>query len=107
MVARRLGLPAQAPVSLNFTGIVLPSLNTDVPSLLTGCKTPDQEKLDPVHTPSWHVSVCVHALPSSHGALLLVWTHAQSVQASSVQGLPSSHSVAVVHSANVTPMERA
>jgi hypothetical protein len=22
--------------------------------------------LDPVHTPDWHVSVCVHALPSLH-----------------------------------------
>ena len=21
---------------------------------------------DPVHTPAWHVSVCVHALPSLH-----------------------------------------
>jgi hypothetical protein len=35
-------MQALAPVSANFTGTVLPSLNTELPSAFTGCSTPDQ-----------------------------------------------------------------
>jgi hypothetical protein len=44
-----------------------------------------------VQTPSAHRSAAVHALPSSQGAALFVWTQpVDGSQASSVQGLPSS-----------------
>src|SRR6516165_6114141 len=36
-------MPAEAPVSWNFTGTVLPSLNTELPSALIGCRMPDHE----------------------------------------------------------------
>src|SRR5947209_932240 len=35
-------MQALGPVSWNFTGTVLPSLNTELPSALIGCSTPDQ-----------------------------------------------------------------
>jgi hypothetical protein len=45
----------------------------------------------PVHTPFAQMSVCVHALPSLQGAVLLVFTHpVAGLQLSSVQTLLSS-----------------
>ena len=35
-------MPALAPVSWNFTGTVLPSLKMELPSVLIGCRMPDQ-----------------------------------------------------------------
>jgi hypothetical protein len=47
--------------------------------------------LPPTQTPPEHASICVQALPSSHDAVLLVWTQpVAGLQLSSVQGLPSS-----------------
>ncbi len=48
---------------------------------------------DPVHVPAWHVSVCVHALPSLHAVPFAtgVCVHVPLTQASVVQALPSSH----------------
>src|SRR5439155_1449397 len=44
----------------------------------------------PTHTPPPHASLMVQAFPSSHGAVLFVWTHpVVGLQLSSVQGLPS------------------
>jgi hypothetical protein len=43
MRAARFVIAALAPVSWNLTGTVLPSLNTDVPSALMGCRTFDHE----------------------------------------------------------------
>src|ERR1041385_2258137 len=40
--AARFVMPAEAPVSWNFTGIVLPCLKIELPSLLIGCRKPDQ-----------------------------------------------------------------
>jgi len=40
-VATALVMPADAPVSWNCTGTVLPSLNTELSSALIGCKIPD------------------------------------------------------------------
>ena len=37
-----LAIEALAPASLNFTGTVLPSLKSELPSLLIGCRKPDQ-----------------------------------------------------------------
>src|SRR5215831_5291641 len=64
MLARRFVLPAHPPVRLNFTGIVLPSLKTELPSAFTGWRNPDQESFVPMQVPAWQVSVCVQALPS-------------------------------------------
>jgi len=51
----------------------------------------------PVHVPFWHVSVCVHALPSLHGAVLFTcWQPAAGSQLSLVQGFWSSQSGGVV-----------
>src|SRR5881296_3144277 len=44
----------------------------------------------PTHTPPPHRSLRVQAFPSSHEAVLFVWTHpVVGLQLSSVQGLPS------------------
>ena len=48
----------------------------------------------PTHAPPEHVSFVVQASPSSQESLLSVHTHTPSGQVSSVQGLPSSHSLA-------------
>jgi hypothetical protein len=49
--------------------------------------------LAPVQTPAWQVSVCVHALPSSHLVpVRLTLLQNPSAQTSCVQALPSSHS---------------
>jgi len=47
----------------------------------------------PVHVPLWHVSVCVHALPSLQVVPFAtgVCVHAPAVHASVVHALPSSH----------------
>ena len=48
----------------------------------------------PTHAPPEHMSAVVHALPSSHGAVLFVWMHpVAGSQESSVQPLPSLQSV--------------
>src|SRR5262245_15417938 len=44
----------------------------------------------PVHWPAAHWSPVVHALPSSHGPLVSVWTQTPALQASVVHALPSS-----------------
>jgi hypothetical protein len=45
----------------------------------------------PAHTPLAHTSPVVHAFPSSHVAVLFVWTHpVAGSQESSVHPLPSS-----------------
>ena len=50
----------------------------------------------PPHTPPTHASLLVHALPSSQGALLKLFTHpAPGKHASSVHGLPSSQVLAL------------
>ena len=73
-------------------GLQLSSVQT-FPSLQFGAGPPTQ-------LPPLHVSLVVHALPSSQGALLLVWTHpVAGLQLSSVQALLSLQSAAVVHAA--------
>ena len=63
-------------------GLQLSSVQT-FPSLQFGAGPPTQ-------LPPLHVSLVVHALPSSQGALLLVWTHpVAGLQLSSVQALLS------------------
>src|SRR5438045_5116926 len=49
-VATAFEIPAEAPVSWNFTDIVLPSLNNELPSASTGWRTPDH----PYWTWTWN-----------------------------------------------------
>jgi hypothetical protein len=71
--ATRSRTPALAPVSWNFTGTVLPSLKTELPSRFTGCRTFDHAAVtrtvnDPVPVlPAWSSAVHVTVvLPSGN-----------------------------------------
>src|SRR3954467_12532239 len=65
-----------------LAGLQLSSVQT-LPSLQFG-------GTEPTHTPPEHWSTVVHALPSLHGAVLLVFTQPlDGLQLSSVQPLPS------------------
>jgi hypothetical protein len=43
-----------------------PLEGSQVPAMWHGSSAPHTTGLDPAHTPAWHESVCVQALPSLH-----------------------------------------
>jgi hypothetical protein len=51
----------------------------------------------PAHVPPAQTSPAVHATPSSHGLVLVVYWHVPVLHASSVHGLESSQSASASH----------
>src|SRR2546427_355120 len=91
-------LPSLQVLPLAFAGFEhVPVVGEQVPAAWHWSEAAQLTGLLPVHVPFWHVSVCVHALPSLHGAVLFTcWQPAAGSQLSLVQGFWSSQSGGVV-----------